>query len=963
MRSTQSLAVWAVFGLILGTLTSGSLGCARKRPIERVKETEGNRWPKAAFDTGKNWLGKVTIVNNGSNSAFGFVGLQSSTYLGQFRFTKDHLQFVDTNDVFRTKNGPERIINEWSIEHSDYHQKVSGGRVSNVETENDQITYDQKRYFRVQWDSAVISESNSFPFSIDEACWHKKASRLLDHSQEIEADYVSFTVAVDYQVNENCIDYPQYYREDFTHTIHYKYSFKQDTGEADEYKPYVYNGESDPLMKKYGYFITVAPFINPTGQLENSFLMNRWNPKKTHTFYFSETFPEKYKWIYNDPEQGIIARTNKLFETAGLPTRFEIKDNDGSKRFGDIRYSFVHFIEEPDYQAPFGYGPSDVNPRTGEIIAANSVVWISEMQQYLKRLKEFNTRQANRPLTSSIYREIKNTMSLDADKWTETSSFLTVAEISNYYRYLIPEFTYGNAGNAFAQRGGESQLFTTDKRLGQSKAQVTQNSPELEGLLLKAGQIAEQYVEQQRDMSNVLKAQKHSVVWNLSDEMFVGMDKVMAATDPEQAVKDILYRVAIHEFGHNLNLRHNFYGSVDAGIDRSLEKDPKKLVTSSVMDYISLKDEIGLSYDWEIYDKAALIYAYSDGLLDLSKDKIPRLYCSDEHVFNNPLCNQFDSGSSPSEVLKSFIEAYDEAYWIRNYRYGRAFWNTGAYPMGVFRTMLEAKRFVSLYRLTFRPDQIQAELANIPGLNPFVPQMISDAVGNDLRQAARLSASFLKAVMNQSFIDRPYFDSYEDFSGALNRMGIAYDKIFAARFLMGDDAFPLNPNNGFGPVSFVPLRDDSLIGSFINNLLADAYINSGEMYSGYDNLQRSYFALNAASNFDFGGGRVAIDLVRFACFRKATFESSFGIDADTAGQGGTRLVTGSFTYTAGVNTDPYFADESSINVVLLNGDYYVAGNTKNPYAAALITKGDIAGVLNSHRNFFLITEGRIPECR
>ncbi len=948
-------------GLILA-MGFSSADCARKRPVERVKETEGNRWAKASFDTGKNWLGKVTIVNNGSNSAFGFVGLQSSTYLGQFRFTKDHLQFVDTSDVFKSKAGPEKIINEWSIEHSDYHQKVSGGRVSNVESENDQIAYDQKRFFRVNWDSAVISEAATFPFSIDDSCWAKKTSRMVDYSQEIEANYVGFIVAVDYQVNENCITAPQYYREDFTHTIHYKYSFKQDDSEG--YKSYVYTGEDDPLMKKYGYFQTITPFINgATGLLENSFLMNRWHPKKTHTIYFSENFPEKYKWIYNDPDKGIMAQTNKIFETANLPIRFQIKENDGSKRFGDIRYSFIHFIEDMDYQAPFGYGPSDANPVTGEIIASNTVIWTSQMQAYLKRLKEFDARQPTRPLTSSIYREIKNTMAQDSANWTQTSSFLTVADLANYYRYLLPEFTFGNAGNAFAQHEAERSMLTTDARLKQVKAQVAQNSPEIDKILLETEKITSRYIEEEKAKTNFQKMQKMSLVWNFSDEMFVGLPAALQGQDLDQVTKDILYRVAIHEFGHNLNLRHNFYGTTDAGISRATEKDPKRLVTSSVMDYVELKDEIGLHYDWEAYDKAALIYAYSDGLLDPAKDAIPRLYCSDEHVSVNPLCNRFDRGSSPSEILVSMIQSYDEAYWIRNFRYSRAFWNTDNYAWSTFRTMLDVKRFVSLYRLTFQQSQIQAELANIPGLNPFVPQLISDAIANDLRQAAKLSASFLRAVMNQSFLDRPYFSSYEDFNGALTRQGISYDKVFAARFLMGDDPFPLNPNNGFGPVSFIPLRDDPLIGTFIDNILSDAYINSGDMYSGYDNLERTYFAINAASNFDFGGGRVAIDLVRIACFKKASFEASFGIDADTAGPGGTALQAGSFTYTAGTNTDPYFADETAANVILLNGDYFVAGTTKNPYGAALIANTDVAGVLNSQRNFYLITEGRVPECR
>ncbi|MDQ3233237.1 MAG: hypothetical protein M3Q07_15580, partial [Pseudobdellovibrionaceae bacterium] len=243
--------------------------------MERKVDTEGNRWAKVDFETGRPWLGKVTVINNGSNSAFGFVGMQSDITLGYFKFTKDYLQYLNLTDPDKGPNATDRVINQWTIEHSDYTQKVSGGRVSNVETENDIIPFDQKRFFKINWESATIAESASFPFEIDDTCWSKRTSRLVDNSQEIEAGAINFVVAVDYQVNPMCITYPQYFRSDFTHTMFYKYSFMQE--QESTYKPYVYTGETDPLMKKYGFFQTIVQGIDDLGRPKNTFMMNRWD--------------------------------------------------------------------------------------------------------------------------------------------------------------------------------------------------------------------------------------------------------------------------------------------------------------------------------------------------------------------------------------------------------------------------------------------------------------------------------------------------------------------------------------------------------------------------------------------------------------------------------------------------------------------------------------------------------------
>lgn len=958
-----------VSALILGLIIPATLlntGCARKRPVERKVDTEGNRWAKADFETGKPWLGKVTIVNNGSNSAFGFVGLQSETTLGYFKFTKDYLQYLKLTDPYKGPNVTDAVINQWTIEHSDYTQKVSGGRVSNVETENDLIPYEQKRFFKVNWESATIAESASFPFEVDETCWSKRASRLVDNSQEIEAGAINFVVAVDYQVNPMCITYPQYFRSDFTHTMYYKYSFMQDRESS--YKPYIYTGEDDPLMKKYGYFQTIMQGLDDLGRPKNTFLMNRWDDSKVQTIYFTESFPEKYKWIYNDPKIGIIAKTNELFEKNGLKLRFEIKDSDGTHKLGDIRYSFVHFVEEADFQAPFGYGPSSAHPLTGEIISSTSVIWISDMKYYIQRLKDYETHEANRPTVSPIYREMKKSLGQEPQNWTSSSAFLTDTRYATLYRFLLPEFTYGNPGSPFAGHSTPTDILGARKNLEKLQSFRLQTYPDLEAVVAKTEKAVADKMKAQAQRMTGPRAQAFSTVWNFNDEMFAGMSQVLKAVDTEKAIGDILYRVAIHEFGHNLNLRHNFYGTVDAGIERSTATDAKRLATSSVMDYLNLKDEVGLSFDWEAYDKAALVYAYSNGVKDLPKaaGAFPYLYCTDEHVFQNPLCNQFDIGTSPSEVLTSMINNYDESYYLRNFRYGRAYWNTGSYYGAVFMTMLDVKRFVNLYQLTFTLPQVQAELAGIDNLNPILPQAFTDQIQLDLRQSVKLAAAFYNAVIKQQDIDRSFRDQYDNFTGSLTRLGIGADKIFAARFFMGNDAFPLDPNNAGVPVSFVPLRDDLLIGGFVESMLSDSFVNSGQHYLGFSDMSRAYFAINAASNFDFTGNRGAIELTRVACFKRSTFATAFNVDLTTHALGAApstdvRLALLTPTYNA--SADAYFVDEPQVVVMRFNGDFYVAGLIKNPYSAGLYFTQDLNGVLNSYRNYSLLTEGRLPECR
>ncbi|MDQ3233728.1 MAG: hypothetical protein M3Q07_18065, partial [Pseudobdellovibrionaceae bacterium] len=155
---------------------------------------------------------------------------------------------------------------------------------------------------------------------------------------------------------------------------------------------------------------------------------------------------------------------------------------------------------------------------------------------------------------------------------------------------------------------------------------------------------------------------------------------------------------------------------------------------------------------------------------------------------------------------------------------------------------------------------------------------------------------------------------------------------------------------------------------FIESMLSDSFVNSGQMYLGFSDMSRAYFAINAASNFDFTGNRGAIELTRVACFKRSTFAAAFNVDLNNNDLGdppGTDVKLALLTPTYNASADAYFVDEPQVVVMRYNGDFYVAGLIKNPYSAGmyLAASPDLNGILNSYRNYALLTEGRLPECR
>ena len=97
-------------------------------------------------------------------------------------------------------------------------------------------------------------------------------------------------------------------------------------------------------------------------------------PIKPILFWLENTTPLKFRDYITE---GLLA-WNEAFLKAGIKNAIEVKiqPNDADWDAGDIRYNVLRWTSSPN--APFGgYGPSFVNPRTGEIIGADIMLeWV-----------------------------------------------------------------------------------------------------------------------------------------------------------------------------------------------------------------------------------------------------------------------------------------------------------------------------------------------------------------------------------------------------------------------------------------------------------------------------------------------------------------------------------------------------------------------------------------------------------
>ena len=1003
LKKPSLSALYFCLSLII-YLSLSACKIAEDLPIQPVPDGNRDRMSKVTFsgsvDSPKYWLSKVTIVKTEfDRQDLGFKGLQSPVRAGYFEFTRDKLKFNNMvtrqflEDSGTASQGIPELINQWDIEHTEFRLAEIDGYTTNREEENDYIPWREKSHFRIDWSKADISEAGDFPriayIEQNFNCWKKKTSRVVDASRQVTDDYISFTLAVEYEQNPSCAEKRQWVRRDFTSAIHYKYSFKRIANplkKNESYTPYVFDGEKDPLLNKYGFFRTVRQTIAPDGREKNIFYMNRWNPKKKHIFYFTKDYPEEYK----DLAYGAICHINKLLakhklnnypldgkceeglstpplrsETCSKGVCFELRENTGEKtgglkKFGDIRYSFFDIVKTDT--PVLGYGPSDAHPATGEIVSGNVIIYTYGLDFFLKYLASDpyirdNTEYYNEQgklikknttkyEDSSLFMRMKQTLKEeDISLWTKSSQRIGFnSKIRSSFEYLLSKLTYAHPAFApfttsespFKQTLLPSTLFKNPL--------MFKLLPDLPDNVRHIGHEIERHY---KDFILSVKDEKSSVIYPL-EPMLSQIPSLLAnGLSPEEAKRKIIAQVLIHELGHVLGLRHNFYGSTDAGVHREDRDGHVLLDSSSIMDYLNIKSVVRKSSHalFGTYDEAALVYAYSNGKKDLSLENDKQyLYCSDEHAHLNFLCNKWDRGGTPSEVMMSLIENYEERYFVRNLRSGRAWWNTSYYPFIIYNDLWNIKRALMMFETAFTDSLIIQELDNSSkSYEPEEQRFIVEEIQTDLKQAIKLSIAFYNSILQLSRADRDWQTLYNERDGSIERIGIFWDKLFAMYFLMGDRGFLYNPNRYMPNASY--LFPMGILGfrQMIEEIMENTLTYRVDMENWFIGFGRFLYAENASNFYNIASNGDLLEKIGIHCYSPKGLKDRFGIDPYHYIAEGRdfpdRLdvdILEVENYLETIN-DPYFKGSNDrLGIAFFNGNYYVTDSNKNKYSFSII---------------------------
>ena len=203
---------------------------------------------------------------------------------------------------------------------------------------------------------------------------------------------------------------------------------------------------------RVGYFLTETNDMTATSTVNYRDMIHRWKlVKKNPEAAISEPVTPITWWIENTTplewratiKEGVLA-WNVAFEKAGFKNAMAVKVQPDNADWdaGDVRYNVLRWTSSPN--PPFGgYGPSFVNPRTGEILGADIML-------------EF-VHFTNRVFADKLYNNAATNMKLETSEELEVTKFFEKQNL-NYCSMGHVMHDNMQLGSAVLQATGASDL-------------------------------------------------------------------------------------------------------------------------------------------------------------------------------------------------------------------------------------------------------------------------------------------------------------------------------------------------------------------------------------------------------------------------------------------------------------------------------------------------------------------------